>query len=554
MHEIERIIRLTAPHPPTATLVRLLLDIRADAPLQLLFSTDDDTDADADADSHPDPDTNESARVRLIAACIACAGERMLGRFEAACAQHTAHLDYLKVPVLLQCALDAVRQRAVQMPPATDDDRIALRLMPAVLAHLRLADAVRWRALRHVDAAPLERFIGEQLLGDGALLRWYSGLVDALLGHVARALRSGAPAPTRTLEVCECAELIVRHVVEQRLSAVRGGQPQRRPPADYGDAECAKDGVSEEGDVWCSIAGWLRAVHAILAHLVTRPGRAFEGCWNERGRRLIECNDDEGNDNGDGRKGKCASLGRRAIWLAQFVLMWRETAADGDDEANADDVDEDDDDVQCDDGVHSVLVSDVTMNSGALNVWQWRSGSVWAGVGHVVSHLSNSIIIKNYVHLLCLRTSQKKSMNILCPISPTLICDDPVRLCGLCAALVIALYICNETNLPSSVVRFRLHTKSAFAALVPPRVQSALVAIAERLLQTPELYAYAIMPDEMDGNADNDCTDDDGAPQDERDERPVHRQPSRSGAAVRLPSIPIERLNDVGALEEFVRR
>lgn len=79
--------------------------------------------------------------------------------------------------------------------------------------------------------------------------------------------------------------------------------------------------------------------------------------------------------------------------------------------------------------------------------------------------------------------------------------------------------------------------------------QDALVAIAVRLLQTAELYAFAIMPAVEAASVDDvnvDGGDDDGEQQ--------QRQDIGSGHGGRLPSIPIERLNDVAVLEEFARR
>lgn len=57
------------------------------------------------------------------------------------------------------------------------------------------------------------------------------------------------------------------------------------------------------------------------------------------------------------------------------------------------------------------------------------------------------------------------------------------------------------------------------------------------------------MPDEMDGHVDDADADDA-----QQDEHLVHQQRLGGGAGGRLPSIPIERLNDVVALEEFARR
>lgn len=75
--------------------------------------------------------------------------------------------------------------------------------------------------------------------------------------------------------------------------------------------------------------------------------------------------------------------------------------------------------------------------------------------------------------------------------------------------------------------------------------QDALVAIAVRLLQSTELYAFAIMPaaeDVADVVDRGDDDDDDDAQQD------------TGHGGGRLPSISIERLNDVVVLEEFARR
>lgn len=314
--------------PPTGILVRLLYHIKSEAPLSTLLAAD------------------SAARVRLIADTIAHSGARMLDTFSAACVQHNPHIDYLKVPMHLGLGLAAVQRRCDDGDPDAD----LLLLLPAVRAHLELVDAVRWRALRYVDAVPLQRFVSQTLLCGTAQLQRYACMVDGLLGRAADCVRAkafdGAMRPATQLhELLRCAELIVKHAVEQW----HVDQMQRTQLLHSGHgAEQAGQPQPHQ----TLTTGWLRAVCTLLAHLAGRPGSRFDRKWNVHGRPLMQWGK------------QTQSSHQYAVWLANFVMMWRGFDADdsgayGDADAN---------------GVRNVMVSDTKVNG------MFWARAMWVGV------------------------------------------------------------------------------------------------------------------------------------------------------------------------------
>lgn len=161
---------------------------------------------------------------RMLTVIIEQSFDDMIKRFKHDCFQHNPHMNYLKIPLVLRLAIDALVNEieSICSRPLEDDtniDEVLANAATALTTFLRCIERSECECLVYVEAQFVERFIGKHLLRHtdfDAFVRF----VCVCLNHVDGILKNHTNDLDRVNDVrnlCECINVVLqeRHIVAE---------------------------------------------------------------------------------------------------------------------------------------------------------------------------------------------------------------------------------------------------------------------------------------------------------------------------------------------------
>lgn len=152
--------------------------------------------------------------IHLLTTCIERSGHKLIQSFDADCIQFTPHLNYLKIPTLLNVALAAVNSLFQIYPEVLQHENhsILTLMISPVTVKLNLLNDLDAVALRHIDAQALEDFISRSFL-DASILDVYLQFAGACLQRTRFLIETSTSKIVQghqILDLLQCADLILR--------------------------------------------------------------------------------------------------------------------------------------------------------------------------------------------------------------------------------------------------------------------------------------------------------------------------------------------------------